>query len=88
MVFCANDWRDLVPATGVWSRRIIRIGHFKGIFGNVVPEVGLEPTRLAAEDFESSASTIPPLGHGSSLTPAPERRQPPKAGKSVTIAAL
>ena len=29
---------------------------------NVVPKVGLEPTCLAAEDFESSASTIPPLG--------------------------
>ena len=28
----------------------------------LVPEVGLEPTCLAAEDFESSASTIPPLG--------------------------
>ena len=28
----------------------------------VVPKVGLEPTSLAAEDFESSASTIPPLG--------------------------
>lgn len=28
----------------------------------VVPKVGLEPTCLAAEDFESSASTIPPLG--------------------------
>jgi hypothetical protein len=29
----------------------------------VVPEVGLEPTSLAAGDFESPASTIPPLGH-------------------------
>ena len=28
----------------------------------MVPKVGLEPTCLAAEDFESSASTIPPLG--------------------------
>ena len=28
----------------------------------VVPEVGLEPTHLAAGDFESPASTIPPLG--------------------------
>ena len=27
-----------------------------------MPKVGLEPTCLAAEDFESSASTIPPLG--------------------------
>jgi hypothetical protein len=43
----------------------------------VVPEVGLEPTRLAAEDFESSASTIPPLGHGRSSTPAAASRQPP-----------
>ena len=40
----------------------IRIGQNYG-FVKVVPEVGLEPTRLAAEDFESSASTIPPLGH-------------------------
>lgn len=29
----------------------------------MVPEVGLEPTRLSATDFESAASTIPPLGH-------------------------
>ena len=29
----------------------------------MVPLVGLEPTRLAALDFESSASTIPPQGH-------------------------
>lgn len=28
----------------------------------MVPKVGLEPTRLAAGDFESPASTIPPLG--------------------------
>ena len=34
----------------------------------VVPEVGLEPTSLAAGDFESPASTIPPLG----LLTAPE----------------
>ena len=27
-----------------------------------VPEVGLEPTRLAAADFESAVSAIPPLG--------------------------
>ncbi len=34
----------------------------------VVPEVGLEPTRLAAGDFESPASTIPPLGHNADLS--------------------
>ena len=28
----------------------------------LVPEIGLEPTSLAAGDFESPASTIPPLG--------------------------
>ena len=28
----------------------------------VVPKAGLEPARLAAGDFESPASTIPPLG--------------------------
>lgn len=28
----------------------------------VVPEVGFEPTHLAAGDFESPASTVPPLG--------------------------
>jgi hypothetical protein len=32
------------------------------IWERVVPEVGLEPTSLAAGDFESPASTIPPLG--------------------------
>ena len=29
----------------------------------LVPKAGLEPARLAAGDFESPASTIPPLGH-------------------------
>lgn len=29
---------------------------------NVVPEAGLEPARLSTVDFESTASTIPPLG--------------------------
>ena len=30
----------------------------------MVPETGLEPARpLQSEDFKSSASTIPPLGH-------------------------
>ena len=28
----------------------------------MVPEAGLEPAHLAAGDFESPASTIPPLG--------------------------
>ncbi len=28
----------------------------------VVPEAGLEPARLSTVDFESTASTIPPLG--------------------------
>ena len=28
----------------------------------LVPEAGLEPAHLAAGDFESPASTIPPLG--------------------------
>ena len=28
----------------------------------LVPKAGLEPARLAAGDFESPASTIPPLG--------------------------
>ncbi|GEM_PF-2769789 len=30
----------------------------------LVPPARLELARLAAEDFESSASTIPPEGHG------------------------
>ncbi len=33
----------------------------------MVPPAGLEPARLATEDFESSASTIPPEGHGKGL---------------------
>ncbi len=36
-------------------------GHF--IF--IVPERGLEPPHLAIRDFESRASTIPPLRHNS-----------------------
>ena len=31
----------------------------------LVPEIGLEPIRLAALDFESNVSTIPPLGQPS-----------------------
>ncbi len=31
------------------------------VYQKLVPEVGLEPTHIAAFDFESSASTIPPL---------------------------
>ena len=31
----------------------------------LVPEIGLEPIRLAALDFESNVSTIPPLGQQS-----------------------
>ncbi len=30
----------------------------------LVPKAGLEPARPKAGDFESPASTIPPLGHG------------------------
>ncbi len=38
----------------------------------LVPKVGLEPTCLAATDFESAASTIPPLGpRGQGLAPLP-----------------
>ena len=33
----------------------------------LVPKAGLEPARLAAGDFESPASTIPPLGHAGLL---------------------
>lgn len=32
----------------------------------LVPRVGIEPTRLAAPDFESGASTVPPPRQGSS----------------------
>src|SRR5690606_36121742 len=41
------------------------------LWKKMVPPAGLEPARLAAEDFESSASTIPPEGHenGSYLSP-------------------
>ena len=48
--------------------------------GRLVPEVGLEPTYLAAADFESAASTIPPLGPSCRLTNRSARaRQPPRA---------
>jgi hypothetical protein len=45
---------------------------------NVVPEVGLEPTSLAAGDFESPASTVPPLG------PAPSLTRPRRFGQRQT----
>lgn len=35
----------------------------------LVPEAGLEPAHLAAGDFESPASTIPPLGHADASNP-------------------
>lgn len=37
----------------------------------MVPQAGLEPACLAALDFESSASTISPLGH--SRKPLPKQ---------------
>ena len=36
----------------------------------MVPKAGLEPARPKAGDFESPASTIPPLGHWHVLTQA------------------
>ena len=48
-----------------------QVAENKGISGflaqKLVPPAGLEPARLAAEDFESSASTIPPEGHAALL---------------------
>ncbi len=44
----------------------------------VVPEVRFELTHLAAEDFESPASTVPPLGHRAGFSPPPGGRQPAK----------
>ena len=38
-------------------------------FRGLVPKVGLEPTCLSAADFESAASTIPPLGPLSAVYP-------------------
>jgi hypothetical protein len=43
--------------------------HGKPCRNKVVPKAGLEPARLAAGDFESPASTIPPLGHNGGLLP-------------------
>ena len=44
---------------------LLTIGHSAETLAKskVVPKAGLEPARLAAGDFESPASTIPPLGH-------------------------
>ena len=42
-------------------------GIFDFALGQLVPPAGLEPARLATEDFESSASTIPPEGHSNGL---------------------
>lgn len=47
-------------------------GDLASLFGALVPKVGLEPTSLAAADFESAASTIPPLGPTRLLYPAPQ----------------
>jgi hypothetical protein len=45
---------------GVWAA--VARDTFAGREELKVAEVGLEPTRLAALDFESSASAVPPLG--------------------------
>ena len=42
---------------------------------SLVPKAGLEPARLAAGDFESPASTIPPLGPGHRSIASTERRK-------------
>ena len=56
-----DAYQGLVPSrTRVCRARVHLRNQTSG--KQVVPEVGLEPTSLAAEDFESSASTIPPLG--------------------------
>lgn len=52
-----------------------QIAYFQGILEvsglsrkkEMVPQAGLEPARLSAIDFESTASTISPLGHVSCL---------------------
>ena len=44
------------------TRRKVRVTKIQK-YRKMVPPAGLEPARLAAEDFESSASTIPPEGH-------------------------
>ena len=81
---CPRDWRQIGQNYGMTHGYPFESGKIM-FFVKVVPEVGLEPTRLAAEDFESSASTIPPLGHCGSFIQAPGRRQPPKAGNYSTI---
>lgn len=40
----------------------------ENVKNKVVPLAGLEPARLAATDFESAASTIPPQGHWSGIS--------------------
>lgn len=45
----------------------------------MVPEAGLEPARLSTVDFESTASTIPPLGQvhmGAFKRPCTMRQSP------------
>jgi hypothetical protein len=50
----------------------------------LVPPVGLEPTLREELDFESSASTIPPQGPGSSLTePRPAGNSAAAGGRTI-----
>ena len=60
----ASQLRKIVNTIRFYSLFDLLLRSFEHCtWSNVVPEKGLEPPRLAAVDFESIASTIPPLGH-------------------------
>ena len=70
----ATTWVD------IWVDRLLRPNHFILCYQlpklkRMVPEARVELARLAAEDFESPASTVPPLG--------PTRLSYPAAGRAV-----
>jgi hypothetical protein len=75
MTLCSGEgrsvgvqWVCIRPAGGPYASLRDFIAAFvprTNVGNEMVPQAGLEPACLAALDFESSASTISPLGHSS-----------------------
>ncbi len=63
--------------------KITRKTRGKPCKNKVVPKAGLEPARLAAGDFESPASTIPPLGRTAGRLAKARARVQPQRGTDV-----
>ncbi len=101
--WCPRSCPHVPPAAigGVgtgWSRNRKVLCGFRGFSGSawspwevyVVPGAGLEPARLAAANFKSAASTVPPSGPRAKVPPCPTRSKPnaPNRARFLERAAL